>query len=404
MKSAAVLGAGLQGTLVALSLAAKGYRVHLVDKAGEPFSRASLRNEGKVHLGFVYAKDASFNTARLMIDSALHFAPIVDEIVGSAVPWKSLCSRDFDYVVAPDSMVNADDLALYYRKVESVAGEILARDGAANYLGERPERWAWPVALPRHLGGDRVKAVFRTVEKALDLPAFRELLLTVVRAEPGIELLLQRRVLEIRKTPGGFEVAGQGFGGEAWSIQADIVVNCCWEGRQVLDRQMNFEEDAQNLHRLKYRVIAKLPAELADCPSLTQVQGPYGDLVTYPGTRSAYLSWYPACMRGSSKALVAPGDWEGACNGQPDPAVAEDVARKTLHELGCIIPGVEQAEVLKVDAGIICAHGVTDIDDAESALHRRYDVGVRGKDGYWSINTGKLTCAPLFAGKFIQQI
>jgi hypothetical protein len=36
-------------------------------------------------------------------------------------------------------------------------------------------------------------------------------------------------------------------------------------------------------------------------------------------------------------------------------------------------------------------------DDPASELHNRYDVGVEAHDGYFSIDTGKFTAAPLFA-------
>ena len=46
---------------------------------------------------------------------------------------------------------------------------------------------------------------------------------------------------------------------------------------------------------------------------------------------------------------------------------------------------------------MIFAWGDSDIDDAESVLHQRHEIGVVSADGYHSINTGKLTSAPYFA-------
>ena len=71
----AVLGAGLQGTCVALELAARGRRVDLYDRQSACLTGASLANEGKIHLGYVYANDASRRTARAMTRGALCFAP-----------------------------------------------------------------------------------------------------------------------------------------------------------------------------------------------------------------------------------------------------------------------------------------------------------------------------------------
>ena len=56
----AVLGAGLQGACIALELARRGHEVDLIDQDVQPLNRASLRNEGKIHLGFVYARLGGF--------------------------------------------------------------------------------------------------------------------------------------------------------------------------------------------------------------------------------------------------------------------------------------------------------------------------------------------------------
>jgi hypothetical protein len=57
----------------------------------------------------------------------------------------------------------------------------------------------------------------------------------------------------------------------------------------------------------------------------------------------------------------------------------------------------EVIESAAVAGGIIAAAGETDIDDPDSRLHMRVDVGVRSVDGYHSIDTGKYTLAPMYA-------
>ena len=61
---AAVLGAGLAGSCVALELTDAGFEVALFDRAEQPLTRASAANEGKIHLGLVYANDPSGRTAQ----------------------------------------------------------------------------------------------------------------------------------------------------------------------------------------------------------------------------------------------------------------------------------------------------------------------------------------------------
>lgn len=78
MKRAIVLGAGIQGVSVALGLQRRGYAVVLVDKAPDCLTRASFRNEGMIHLGFVYANDPSFKTSALMLRAAPAFSRLLD--------------------------------------------------------------------------------------------------------------------------------------------------------------------------------------------------------------------------------------------------------------------------------------------------------------------------------------
>jgi len=73
----AVLGAGLQGAGVALELARRGIETTLVERDALAMNRASLRNEGKIHLGLIYANDTTHETAFLQLRGALRFRAIL---------------------------------------------------------------------------------------------------------------------------------------------------------------------------------------------------------------------------------------------------------------------------------------------------------------------------------------
>lgn len=72
-KRIAILGAGGLGACAALELALRGYQVDLFEKHSEPIRKASFVNEGKIHLGFIYALDKDLFTARQMLVDAVHF-------------------------------------------------------------------------------------------------------------------------------------------------------------------------------------------------------------------------------------------------------------------------------------------------------------------------------------------
>ena len=56
-KRIAILGAGGLGVCTALELANRGYLVDLYEENNAPVKKASYVQEGKIHLGLIYAMD-----------------------------------------------------------------------------------------------------------------------------------------------------------------------------------------------------------------------------------------------------------------------------------------------------------------------------------------------------------
>jgi glycine/D-amino acid oxidase-like deaminating enzyme len=99
---AGVLGGGLQGCCTAIALAARRVRVTLFDKNDALLRRAAIANEGKIHLGYMYAGDPSLSTAKTMMAGALAFAPFLDRYLGRPGHSFSL-SVPATYIVHRDS-------------------------------------------------------------------------------------------------------------------------------------------------------------------------------------------------------------------------------------------------------------------------------------------------------------
>ena len=60
-------------------------------------------------------------------------------------------------------------------------------------------------------------------------------------------------------------------------------------------------------------------------------------------------------------------------------------------------------ERAQISGGVIFAWGDRDIDDPSSELHQRYDIGPKSWGRYHSVDTGKLTMAPLFGKQVADQ-
>ena len=115
----AILGAGIMGSSAALLLARAGCAVTLIHQAASAMSGASRWNEGKIHLGFLYAGDPSCRTAAELVIGGLAFKPLTEELIGcSLVP--ATTPDDDVYLVHPQSVVDAASMAAYFQRVETL--------------------------------------------------------------------------------------------------------------------------------------------------------------------------------------------------------------------------------------------------------------------------------------------
>src|ERR1700730_13388418 len=112
MMTVGVLGGGLQGCCTALALAERGSKVVLFDRNQSLLSRTATSNEGKIHLGYMYAGDPTFATARTMIKGALEFAPFMQRYLGLPIH-RITTSTATNYVVHQDSQHSTDEVWVY---------------------------------------------------------------------------------------------------------------------------------------------------------------------------------------------------------------------------------------------------------------------------------------------------
>jgi glycine/D-amino acid oxidase-like deaminating enzyme len=392
-----VLGAGITGTSVALSLGARGMPVTLIEQDQTPMNRASLRNEGKIHLGLIYANDPSLATARLQLRGALQFRALLRRWIGARADALSR-STAFFYLVARDSVLSPDRLRQHYCFVEDLYRDFIAADPSLDYFGERPERLLerCPLCTLKDIFQvSRFSAAYRTAEIAIDTDELAAVLRSAISESSQVTFLPRRKVLGIARANGQFNVDGVGPEG-TWQLSADQVVNAMWENRIHFDQMLGVDCPKGWLHRLKYRVIARLPEKFSGAPSATVVLGPYGDVVVR-NNGTAYLSWYPIGLQGWTHASAPPASWEAPCRGDVDRESSQAMARGILQAIDAWYPGIGKARPILVDAGAIVAYGKTDVGDASSGLHARTHIGVTSVEGYHSVDPGKLTTAPLFA-------
>jgi glycine/D-amino acid oxidase-like deaminating enzyme len=390
-----IAGAGLQGSCIALELALRGLPVVLLDQDLLPMNRASLRNEGKIHLGLIYANDPTFKTARLQLTGGLRFRSLLERWIGKGAN-KLRYSTPFTYLVARDSVLKPEELAEHYSRLEEEYRAQLLVAPELDYLGAQPRFLARKLdAIPPQFATDRFQAAFATPELAIDTEQLACLIRSALHASRLIDFRDSHTVRATEVIGDTLRIEGDGPDG-AFSIYAQQVVNATWERRAALDCGMGIAPPQGLLYRLKYRVMVRVPAAMQHGPSATMVIGRYGDVVIRP-RGDTYLSWYPTGLRGWTSEIEPPRLWDEPCRGNPPADIAREVGQCALRYIDEWYPGIANSSIVALDAGVIVAVGHTDVDDARSGLHDRTRIGVTSVNNYHTVDPGKMTTAPLFA-------
>lgn len=398
----AIIGAGGAGTCAALELAGRGHKVELFERCREAVTQASFVNEGKIHLGFIYAKDPRMRTAAKVIEGALHF----EANLKRWIPFRAgdIVSTPFYYCVHRGSLLDPDQLALHYERCSSLYRELSARSGL-DYLGLGAGSSASRLTEQEYAAlfdPGHIAAVFRTTEYAVDPRPIAVALRSALAAEPRISFRPRHRVLGVHPgRRGGYRLAID-CEGEALEETFTDIVNTTWYARLAIDRPLGILPPRKWSHRYKFGNRVRMALRPDALPSCTIVQGPYGDVVNF-GERGMFLSWYPIGRTGMSTDEVPP-DWHKSYT----PEQRHDVFRRSLAELGkrcrplAGLP-IEQQHVYP-DGGIIYALGTTDVDDEHSELHGRHEIGIQSRDRYHSVDTGKYTLVPYWGKRIADRV
>jgi glycine/D-amino acid oxidase-like deaminating enzyme len=191
----AVLGAGLQGACLAMELASHHIEVDLYDRNDACMSQASAHNEGKIHLGYVYAQDRTMNTARLMARGAVSFAPLLRSWIGSDVDLIPV-SSPFYYAVHRDSLLDIEEVEHHLHACRALIRN--EHRGATDYFGQD---YLSPPARLKHLedwfDSSTIQVAFATPEVSLDPEALAQRVRARLSDTPKVRCLRKSRVVGV---------------------------------------------------------------------------------------------------------------------------------------------------------------------------------------------------------------
>lgn len=395
----AVLGAGIMGCAVSLALARRGARVTLFESAPSACQGASRWNEGKIHLGYLYAADASLASARRVLSGGLAFKPLTERLIDA--PLDDVTSREDDlYLVHRRSVVDADAVSRYY---DAVSALVQAHPEADRYLAPAAAAAARRLS-PGELGqvsdSPDIVAGFRVPERSVSTVWVADRLEAAVAAERRIEPRFGVRVAGVRTDAPNAGARLRLDTSQGPDGPFDRVVNATWEGRLAIDATRGLPPPPAWSLRYRRSLFVRTSRGVS-LPSVVVAVGPFGDVKNYDG-RALYLSWYPAGLAAEGSAVSPPAVAPLA------PADRAGLIAAVLSSLGSVLPSIRALdgclETVGVEGGWVYAAGCGPLDDPRSTLHRRDRIGVVRDGAYVSIDTGKYSMAPWIAEEVAHEL
>lgn len=390
----AVLGGGIMGSCVALELARRGQRVTLIDGAPDVMQGASRWNEGKIHLGFLYAGDPSLATARRILPGGLAFCPLLAALIDH--PLDAFSTDDDVYLVHRDSVADVASTKAYLHAVAELVRTATRDSGPSRYLTD-VRRASVDMLSPSELAditsSDEVLAGFRVPERSVSTLPVADLIARAVRATTHLDIRTDTWIVGVqRDSAGRFDVLTADEG-TADLDRFDVVVNALWEGRPAVDATMRHMPPAPWTHRFRASLFAYAPSSSLRGGVLCT--GPFGDVKRYADGRY-YLSWYPAGLLASGCELEPPRE-DAALSTARRAQITQDAVRGLARFFPAVETLVREAETVEANGGWVYAVGTGALGDPASTLHRRDKFGITVDAGYISVDTAKYSLAPWLA-------
>lgn len=400
MKRIGIIGGGLAGCLTALELARQGFPVEIFEKNTEILRESSYFNEGKVHLGFLYANDSTRATSKLMAEGATYFRQTILDLTGFDV--SEALSTPFLYALHRDSLVSPERFEAHLKNCIHDFKEAVSNNprnsgyvnGKSKVGFEVLEKSTWSMDLNQ----EEIDRVYLTDEFGVDPRRLANEVTRAVSDEPAVKVHYQSRVNEIKKTKKGkwslLDTAGNLLGNSDF----DLLVNASWSDLLRLDSQLGLSLPQEWSYRYKLGNRIHRAVSANEINSVTMVLGAFGDIVNYGSQGGVFMSWYP------SGRLLMTDDIELPDLNQPE---FSETRQRAFEESKQVWEGLSNRfKAMQIDAsevdirgGVILASGRIDVDDSRSPLHSRINVGITSQGSYYSLNTGKYTLAPMLALK-----
>jgi len=346
-KRATVIGAGIFGCSMAITLSYLGYEVVLVERLAGILNGTTRNNTNRVHLGFHYPKDLA--TANMCKENFKHFVNFCPEAIVKDFPNAYCIASDHSKISASEYLEFCKSLALPYEMIDFDTYHTEIRQCDLGLIND---------------------------EVVVDIDILRNILLEILQQRENINILSGTEVVGIKKS--AFEYELTSLPNNTW--RSDIVVNCSYANSNRLTEQLGHEIVEQ---QFEYTVV---PIVELDLPrqGITVMDGPFFGLLPY--SKSDRFSLYHvehSVIETEVCKLLNP-DWL-----QPDRSPYSKINREALFDrlkMACseFVPALAGAKLYGFLRGPRMVLANHDNDDARPSILHNYG------DGYFTVFSGKL--------------
>jgi len=244
-----IIGGGIFGCYAALYLAAKNYRIALIEKEKELFKKASIVNQARLHGGYHYPRSVA--TARMSDDNKKRFTE----------EHKDFIHFEFEKYYAVDKHGSFTDAAQFERFCE--------------YIDIRCEK------VDNHplFNYDRLEALYLTTEYTFDPILTGEYYKQKIKEEKNIEVFLYSKMESVENGNNEWKIILENIAEKSkQNISAPAAINATYSASNAINRQFG-APDIQLMHEISEIAFVTSP-QLKDI-GLTVMDGQFGSLMPY---------------------------------------------------------------------------------------------------------------------------
>lgn len=378
-----VIGGGIAGCSAALELAARGFKVMLLEKS-TLFSGSSGKTPGRLGLGFHYGH---VDTAVMYLKETLDFVKKNPGFrVGEDLELNHPVRRGHYYILK-NSMPGPQEVLSVYTKLKKVYEEEVKNDPTLIKTWGTVDNFFRVLKKEQYEKGvdaSQVAIGIETAEHLLDWQKFSESLKEKVLFSSDIIVRENIEVVDIKRGSYGsiYNKRFVIFDSNKEVLTADYVVNATWGDIKRLNAMANVADPTPIVNRTKVIATVKLPDKLKGMHSVFMCMGA-GCMFTNLGNGYGKMTYAPVTNVFATKPdQLQPDEKQQALIA----VTAEEKARVGQAILNGVNSFVKMPGVMveRIDYGVVQTKGEeANIYDIKSALHKRNYYLIRVNELGW---------------------